>query len=196
MKKVSLLISFIVFSLFIITSCNNGKNTKTGEDNDTLNNKENVEEVDNRFHSESGNFKINFISEPTESKETVVTDMGEIKMATYMVESDGLIYALVYSDYPAEEIAAQTPEALLKKGQASFISSLGIEITKEEINELSGVPGLYFEAQGTIDDLSYFVTTQDYLKDNRFYQIAIMRDDRMATQEEIDAFIGTFEIVE
>ena len=111
-------------------------------------------------------------------------------MVTYMyAESDDIIYMLVYSDYPTEAVENSDPYVLLDVAKEGYVEGdMNLDISKEEQNELSGNKGIYFEADGD----NGYTAVQDYIVDNRLFQIAILRTDRAPTDKEIKDFIGSF----
>ena len=191
MKKNSFLIFLSIISLLIITSCKAEQNND--DDVDTTNEtNDGTTALGNKYHSKSGEFKINFPGEPEISTEETKTQIGNIDIIQYMYEdTSSVVYIVGYTDFPSLVTSLQSSEQILKIGQEYLIGSTGAKITLEKNNELSGKPGLYYEAQD--DKTSTIAAVQGYLNDNRFFQIAIIRKDRMPTQDEIDNFIGTFE---
>ncbi len=144
------------------------------------------------FESADGHFKIFFQGAPTISDETVPTEVGNIEMKTFMYEkSITEAFMVAYSDYPSALIELSDPQTLLQGGKDGALGSLGISTLDEEREiELDGNPGLYFKGNNS----SYYVVYEVYLVDNRLYQVAILRDGSYPSQEDVDSFIGTFEL--
>ncbi len=169
MKITNKILILFILSIFIISSC-----------------------TDNRFVSEDGSFKINFPGEPSKEESPVETELGVLEMVTYMYEEGKSAYMVAYSDYPAAAIEAAEPYDLLDGAKGGYVGNIGLELKKEDNkSELDGVPGIYFEAEGG----GYYTAVQDYLLDNRLYQVAILRLDRAPTEKEIEAFIKSFEFI-
>lgn len=144
------------------------------------------------FKTEDGGFKIKFPGEPEREEQNVPTDVGDISMISYMYEeSNEAVYMVAYSDYPEEYTKDADAYELLNSAKGGFLGNLGMEVSVDEQNELNGYKGVYFEANGG----GYYTVVQDYMRDNRLYQIAILRLDRMLTEKEVDGFTKTFKFL-
>lgn len=151
-----------------------------------------MEEEDNLYVSEDGNFSVDFLGgTPTASTSTVPTDVGEIEMEMFMYEksvTEALM--VVYCDYPSELINESNGAAgLLDGAKGGALGKLGIvEAETEEEIEIDGHPGLRF----TGNNGQYYVSYEIYLVNNRLYQIGILRDGSYAKKEDVDRFLGSF----
>ncbi len=189
----------------MMVSC--GEKEATKEDSDTTekeaveNHEEGVveepivEEIENAiFQSEDGKFEINFFGKPSESNETVATEVGDIEMMTFMYEKSATeVYMVAYSDYPSAMVELSSAQDLLEGGKNGAVSSLGIyDFEYEEEAEKNGNPGLRFKGNNS----NYYVEYEMYLVGNRLYQVAILRDGSYATPERADAFFSSFALNE
>ncbi len=209
MKKFNLfLIAFAIASFLI--SCGGPSSSdldkalndlnKLSENLDSLDKIDNVtaddettSSSDDKFYSKDGHFKINFAGEPEVSNEPIPTEIGNIQMYMYTYEKSATeVEMLAYSDYPSEMIKASNPDDLLIGAKNGAINNLGATITKEEKIDFDGNPGYQFKA----DNGSYYVDYKIFLKGNRLYQIAIMRDGSAPTEEAVKNFIGSFELTD
>ncbi len=200
MKKTSLFSVLFALSMFLLVSCGGGSTTNDESNNDEdvttedVTTEDEVVETDNKiekFISEDGSFKVNFMGTPEKEETTDETEAGIIKTVTYIFEGKSSAYMVAYSDYPEIVIEASTPSDMLNRVKEEYINKLGFVIKKEEEKELNGVPGNYFEA--SIDE--YHSVVQDYLVKNRLYRIAILSADNFPTDVEIEGFIKSFEFV-
>lgn len=206
MKKTSLFSVLFALTIFLLVSCEGNKKTNDkGNNNDdanteevTDNNDENVADNTNTvkeeeaFTSDDGSFKINFPKKPKKAVAPVETEAGKVDMTTYMYEEEAFAYMVAYTDYPSLIIDATEPYSLLEKGKDGFIATMALEITKENSkSDLGDVPGIYFEAAGN----GYFSVAQEFLVENRLYQIAILRGDRAPNEKEIKEFVKSFEFL-
>ena len=199
MKKITLILSVFIFSMFIFTSCNLKEKAENAANNmaeDIANDiQDEINEVTNNdaFSSEKHAFSINFPAAPVESVKDVPTDVGNIAMTTYTYEESlEVAYMVAVADYPGALIESSDPQDLLAESKGGYIGDLGLTVTKESQKDVGGTPGLYFEAEGSDGETNYFTAVHDVLQENRLFQVAILRTDRMPTQAEIDNFIGTF----
>lgn len=205
MKKVSLFTMIFALSMFLMVSCGGGeKNNDESHDtndettevaNDDTNESDTEMNTSNskmkEFTSDDGSFSINFPGTPTKDESPVQTELGSLDMVTYMYEEGMSAYMVAYSDYPEVATEASDPYDLLEGAKGGYVGNIGLEIKKEEKSELDGKPGIYFEAEGG----GYYTVVQDYLDDNRLYQIAILRMDRNPSEKEIEDFIKTFKFL-
>ncbi len=209
MKKLNLIIA-IATSIFLI-SCGGSSNSdldkaledlnKLSESLDSLDNIDytaNNETTDNstsdgKFYSKDGNFKVNFTGEPKVSNEPIPTEIGNIDMYMFMYEKSATeIEMIAYSDYPSAMVEASNPDDLLTGAKKGAVQNINATITNEEKIEFDGNPGYEFKA----DNGSYYLYYKIFLKDNRLYQIAIMRDGSAPTDEAVENFIGSFELTD
>lgn len=150
--------------------------------------------VDNLYHSEDGKFKINFNGEPTVSSDMIPTEVGDIEMTSFLYEkSITEAYMVAYNDYPSEILANSSVDDMLdgaKNGSASSMNIVSFDVEKDM--EIAGNPGRYFKGNNG----SYYIEYKLFLKANRLYQIAIIRDGSYATAERTDEFFGSFELLE
>lgn len=200
MKKITLA---IIFPLTII-SCGevvSGNDTSTQEpmeklavgDVKTETGTESIQKKDDSFKSEDGNFTIKFMGTPKESSEMVPTEVGDIEMTTFMYEKSVTeAYMVAYNDYPSEMVKKSSVDALLdgaKNGSSSSMKITHFDI--DENIEIEGCPGRHFKGYGG----SIYVEYKLFLKENRLYQIALLRDGSYATKERSDEFFGSFHLL-
>lgn len=144
-----------------------------------------------KFNSEDGNFKVNFPGTPKIESQDIPTDIGPIEMQSFTYEKSATeVYMIAYSDYPSELVKQSNPDDLLTGAKEGALTSQGAELESEEKITFDGNPGYFFKAKtGT-----YFMIYKIFLKENRLYQILMIRDGNYPSQESIDNFIGTFEL--
>ena len=148
---------------------------------------------DDKYYSKDGNFKVNFTGEPKVSNEPIETEIGNIEMYMFMYEKSATeIEMIAYSDYPSAMIEASNPDDLLVGAKNGAINNLGAKITSEEKIDFDGNPGYIFNG----DNGSYYLYYKIFLKGNRLYQIAIMRDGSTPTDEAIKNFVDSFELTD
>lgn len=146
------------------------------------------------FTSEDGHFTITFPGEPSDTAQSVPTEVGDIEMVQYMYQKSVTeVFMVAYSDYPSSMVNESNAEDLLAGGKTGALNSLGIVSTDtDESIEIDGHPGNYF----TANNGQFFVAYEMYLVNNRLYQIAILRDGSYPSQAEVDAFTKTFALTE
>ena len=196
MKKIT--IPALVLT-FILTACGGGEAHQI--ENTVVNAIEDIDVVDevvatsgDLFESADGKFKINFNGEPTVSSDMVPTDVGNIEMTSFLYEKSVTeAYMVAYNDYPSEMVEASSVADMLDGAKNGSASSMNITMFDLEENiEVEGNPGRHFKGNNG----SYYVEYKLFLKGNRLYQIAIIRDGSYATPERTKEFFGSFELIE
>lgn len=146
------------------------------------------------FVSKDGNFKINFPKEPEASTSTIPTEVGDIAMYTFMYEeSVTKVYLVSYAEYPSELIKDADTKELLKGSKEGQVANLGegAKVDEEKEITIGEYPGTYFKANGG----GFYVAAKNYLVGNRLYQLVIMRDGSYPSDEDINGFLETFELL-
>jgi len=148
---------------------------------------------DKSYFNDDPNFKINFFGiTPSKTETPVETALGTINMTTYMYEkSSEEIYMVAISAFPEKYIASSNTSDLLESTKGGFCSNLNLEVINSKNVTINSHEGIYFEAA---DTGNYYSVVIDYLVDNVLFQIAILRTDRMPTDDEIDNFIFSFSL--
>jgi len=201
MKKINFfVIAAFFFGAFFVTSCNEPSDedvqAKTDEIMDILNDA--VDEADDntasdKYYSEDGRFKVNFSGTPEVSNESVPTEVGNIEMYMFMYEKSITEAEMIaYSDYPSDLVAASNTDDMLQGAKEGAVGNLGATITAEKEITYGKYKGLEFKANST----QFYVNYKIFLVNNRLYQIAIMRDGSYASQENVDKFFNSFELIE
>ena len=145
-----------------------------------------------KYTSEDGKFKVNFLGTPTVEKKDIPTEVGNIEMTSFSYEKSATeVFMIAYSDYPSEMVKASEPDVLLNGAREGALSSMGATMESQEKITLDGNPGYQFKAvAGT-----YYMVYKIFLKDNRLYQILMMRDGSYPSNEAVESFIGSFELI-
>jgi hypothetical protein len=185
-------LSLIVVAAFLM-SCGGGQKSIDALNSlDSLSKSlENASLVE-KYANEDGKFKIAFPGTPTSSSDNIPTEVGNIEMKSFTYEKSATeAYMVAYSDYPSEMVKQSDAETLLNGAKEGALTSQGATMASEEKITLDGCPGYYFTA---VKD-SYHMCYKIFLKENRLYQILMLRDGGYPTKEAIDEFIGSFEFV-
>lgn len=202
-NNISLIISSIaIITVMLISSCGNNAEQKKSEvanaledlqkELETLDNTEDIAVNTDIYESKDGNFRINFPVAPKVESQTIPTEVGNMEMITYLYEkSITEAFMVAISDYPTAMIEAGDVNSLLEGAKNGFLGELGLSIVEENNISLGNNPGMYFKASNE----TYFVVFKDYLVKNRLYQIGIMRDGSFPSDEAINSFINSFELI-
>ncbi len=161
---------------------------------DALNDAMDDNTVSDKFHSVDGKFKVNFSGTPEVTYDTFpIEDVGTIEMYMFMYEKSLTEAEMIaYSDYPSDLVNDSSPDEMLQGAKEGAVSNLGAIITEEKEIMYNKHKGLEFKANST----QFYINYKIFLVNNRLYQIAIMRDGSYASQENVDKFFNSFELIE
>lgn len=144
-----------------------------------------------KFYSPDGKFKIMFPAEPTRTEENVPTDLGDIKMVMFMYEKNpSEAFMVAYSDYPESSISGQEPYALMESSKEGVLNNFGATAENVKKYKIQNYPALSFEGRGTDFCTSYLLV----LRNNRLYQIAILKAGQLPDKADVKSFILSFEL--
>lgn len=176
----------------IAVSCGGNKNSLDALSKlDSLSKSLETPITSDKYTSPDGSFKINFPGTPTDTSSIIKTDAGNIEMKSFTYEKSVTeAYIVTYSDYPTEMVKASTPDALLTGAKDGALE--GSILDSEEKITLKNYPGYNFKAYKE----SYYMCYKIFLKENRLFQIMMIKDGKYPLQEDIDAFMNSFELVE
>jgi hypothetical protein len=142
------------------------------------------------YKSAQGKFSVMFPKKPTESSQDVPTEVGNIKMFTFMAEvSDSQVLMVAYSDYDAKLIEAAEPFTVLRGSRDGVVSQFNAKLDNETEGKFSGFPCIDFTASGD----TYFTSYKLVLANNRLYQVGILKVGAIVTKTD-QAFIKSFKI--
>lgn len=189
MKKTNLLL--LAAGLGFALTFQSCKSDAAADGTKTENSETSDEPKREKYRSDAGSFAIDFQGTPEVTTEEVPTEVGSIMVTMYMYEkSRKEVHIVGHSDYPAELVALSDPMEMLKGAQEGVTGNLEAVPTDEKTSEFEGNKALEFRASGSGFNLAYKLI----LVGNRLYQIGIMKETDEVTAEEVDAFIGSFEL--
>jgi hypothetical protein len=140
-----------------------------------------------------GRFSITFPDKPDYSVEDIETDVGMLKMHTYIYEgSDDVAFLLAYIDYPQDLVEESDADDLLEAAMEGAVGSWGFDMNslKKETRWHNGNKGLY--AKGSTDDTH--TAYEVILAGNRLYQLAILQYNSPIDENELNTFFTSFKI--
>lgn len=142
------------------------------------------------YKSVEGKFSVMFPKKPTATSQDVPTDVGNIKMYTFMAEvSDSQVLMVAYSDYDAKLIEAAEPFTVLRGSRDGVVSQFQAKLNSETEGKFSGFPCIDFTASGD----TYFTSYKLILANNRLYQVGILKVGTAVTKTD-ETFIKSFKI--
>lgn len=143
------------------------------------------------FTDKAGGFSIDFPSTPVISVDSFDTELGKVVMYSFLVESSlSNAQMVTYSDYPVSAQYIADPYKFIDGAKLGALKSLGInDIIVDERITLDGVPGVEVIGQSGQE---LFIHYKLFLKNNRLYQIGLLKEGEMEeTNEELE-FIKSF----
>lgn len=204
MKNSKKLLVIIPMVLLLITACGSKKDdaektdikiktetkTEVGKGENKYDAKTGV------FKSDDGNFSVNFPKEPEFRADPV--DLGEGRstmMNSFAYVEDGKkVLMIAYSNVPVDgDFEIEDARTLLKEERGGALGSFGVEKPEEEKqSDYEENPGLFYKAK---TPEGFYVAAQTYFIDNRLYQIEMLAAGNYPSQEEMEAFIGSFKLL-
>jgi hypothetical protein len=152
-----------------------------------------IEYAPTKYKSDEGKFAIYFPGEPTISHENIPTEAGNIQLHMYMYEQSATeVFLIGYCDYPSDAVKAGSTTDMLQGAKNGIVNNLRATITEENKITEQGSEGIEFKASG---NGGIYLAYRVLLKGNRLYQIGILRDGSFPSNENIQLFIGSFELI-
>jgi hypothetical protein len=148
-----------------------------------------------KLKSKEGNFTIEFPAKPAYSVEDVKTEIGKLKMHTYLYDgSSEVAYMVAYIDYPADMVNESDNDVLLEAALNGALESWGINVKKikKETTWRDGHKGFYAKESNDNTYTAYEVI----LVGNRLYQIAMLQYGKPISKKAIDTFYNSFELTD
>lgn len=148
--------------------------------------------------SEEGNFKVLLPGETTYANQSVDTPIGKIEMHTFMSETETGAAGVLYSDFPAAQIANSDVDTLLTNARDGAVGNVKGKLTSDKAIQVAGNPGREFTfSVGTGDDVQFNGWQRVFLVGNRMYQLIVITAGADGRPEaELEKIRGSFELTE
>ena len=146
------------------------------------------------FSSDAGRFEVSMPGEPKETRTTVKTAVGDIKVFMFEVDHRDGDYVVGFSDYPEKILRASGPDAALEGGQKGAVNGVkGTLLTSKKIKQ-DGFPGLEFSYNLTAAGVpgKALGRSRLILVKNRLYQVVVIAALSKAKSAANDAFFDSF----
>jgi hypothetical protein len=143
------------------------------------------------FASEDGGFSVLFPGKPTESSNTMNSELGELTLHTFSYSnSNGQGYNVSYNDYPTDTVNEDSKDVL--NGVVTGVGKTNTLVTQQTTTQ-QGHPGVVaeFEAPG-----SNYIFYKGIMVKNRLYQLAVVTPaaDKETNKPDAMKFIDSFEL--
>jgi len=145
------------------------------------------------FVSFDKSFTVEFPTEPSRGCDIVNTPNGKIKIIEYISKSKGILYAVMYGDYPGSALSGLTPEQILDVIKNHAIENVREKVLSEVSISKAGYPGREITVRV---EPNMVLSTQIILKDNRFYQLLVITPRDKLFTSQIRRFFGSFKIAQ
>jgi len=148
------------------------------------------------FRSKAGNFSVKAPVTLKEQSQSTDLSIGKAGSHTYLAESDGLLYAVAYTEFRQDIIDAGDPEEMLSNARDSMITSLDGELALELRQPLGEYPGRELVVDMIMPDYKYgILKARIYLVNNRLYQVMVLVDKMNADASAITQFLDSFKLL-
>ncbi len=144
----------------------------------------------NTLYDPYGRFQLYFPGEPTYNYSDLNTEMGSVRMYQFIFETHDAAYMVSYVDYPADKMALQNMDDMLKNAASGFVKALELTSRMETFINYGSYKGIMFLA----DDGEKYTSMRDFIVNNRLYQIGILKIGQIDVQTEnefFDSFVLT-----
>ncbi len=183
----TILYSFILAFFVLATACNNGSSEQNGNALD----ENNVDK--NKFTSKEDGFSIKFPGKPTKNIETIpIEGIGNEQITDFTYSANSVIYTVAVSPQSTANVKSDADMTeLLISLKDSFCADLQLQVSSEKETRIDGNAGIFFKANSS----KYYTAVSNYIVNGKLYQVAIITSKGEIPQNDIDAFIGSFEIL-
>lgn len=142
------------------------------------------------FKSATGKFSVMFPKKPAEDVQDVPTDVGNIKMYSFMAEvSETKVYMVAYSDYDEKLMEGADSYVVLRGSRDGVVTNFQAKIDTEKEGKFQNYPCIDFTASGD----TYFTSYKLILAKNRLYQVGILKVGSAVSKSD-QSFISSFKI--
>ncbi len=151
------------------------------------------------FHTnEPGNFRVLAAGTPTQSNQNIASPAGQLSVTSVeSIDSDQIRRLVVYTDLPASIVQSSNPGALLEGGIRGIRGKP--EWTIERLGEttLDSHPGreVHFAVNSASLPEKGSGAARIFLVGNRLYQAIIVGPASKLTEEELEHFVKSFELL-
>ncbi|MBI4235202.1 hypothetical protein HY604_02790 [Candidatus Peregrinibacteria bacterium] len=147
------------------------------------------------YVSEEGAFKVYFESEP-ELDQQIVSDatLGDIPLYMFIdTITSTELFIVSYADYPQEFTDGADKDAMLEGAANGALEGFGI--TFPEVSEkvaLDGYNGFHFRGNSSE---GFYADYYNYLVGNRLYQLLLMKESSYPSEENVQKYIKSFQLL-
>jgi hypothetical protein len=142
------------------------------------------------FTSDDGGFSIAFPGDPETQTQSVPTDVGDVALTMYTVETGSAAYLAGYADYPADMVAGSDPETMLDGGRDGAVGNIDGRLLTEKHITLDGHLGRELKVESK--DGKQVLYGRFYLVEARLYQIMVVTSPDGLEETVIFAFLDSF----
>jgi hypothetical protein len=147
------------------------------------------------YSPKDGNFSVRFPGKPKETTQTTKTDLGTLNVftATYAT-SDGSVYMVSYTVFPAEAAKPETREALYDGVRDELKGKDGkVLATKDKEIGAKKLSGQEIDVERDSGKLR--LRFRVVLHDNRLFQVAVIGTKKFVEGKDATGFLDSFELI-
>ena len=150
------------------------------------------------YSNEPGNFRVLVAGKPASSSKGMASPAGEFTMNTIeSVDGDQIRRIVVYGDIPAPIIQSSSPSALLDGGIRGMNGKAEWAVQRKGEITLDGHPGreVRFRVNSPDSSEKGMGAARIFLVGNRLYQAIMVGAASKVSEEELDHFVKSFELL-
>jgi len=146
--------------------------------------------------SKAGRFRVRMPTEPTTSMQRTSADRGAVVNHLAQSSSDGMLFAVSFSDLPAELVTDRKADILLEQAGLTAAQRVGGRVTQATRLEDAAVPTRDVSILVPGEPTARTMQARLLLVDHRLYQITVVGEGDFAQGDEsvIDAYLESFEV--
>jgi hypothetical protein len=152
------------------------------------------------FHSDQpGNFRVLVAGKAEPSKQTVASPAGQLEMTSMeSIDGDRIRRVVTYTDLPPAIVGASDPDALLDGGIRKMSGGATWTVQGQAPIALDGHPGreVRFAVSSPSAPEKGSGRARIFLVGNRLYQAIMVGPASKITEEELDHFVKSFELLQ
>ncbi len=154
------------------------------------------------FQDAGNNFKVNIPQKPTESEQTVNSEIGDLYMKIFMLDQseakdDNLVYGVIYTDYPDSLVSSEFEKEKVNGFFTGAIegASTNIEgiVLSQEVVSYKKFPGRLVKIQFGEEKMNMYMKM--FLVKNRVYILQVICTAKKDKNKSINKFFDSFALV-
>jgi hypothetical protein len=150
-----------------------------------------------QFTSDAGRFTIMTQQSFKESTEQMTVSGIQLDYHMFTAEQSTRTDLVAYTDYPEDVVSKSDPAKILDGASSGAVKNINGNLVSKANITLDGNPGREIVADAaTADGQAYMLKGRIYLVKNRLYMVLMVSNKGDLTQDQTDAFLGSFKLLQ